>query len=1236
MSAEPIDIEVTDKIPTSIRDKLLGIASAALDGFTNLNKLQSQLDKLDSSSITNLSNAQKTLEAQTAKNNLSYLAQEAALNKAITAEQKAAASVQLLAAAQSRAETAALAAAAAAGKAAQADQNSASAAIDKARAIQTAADAQERYNAVLGVGSSSGKSAKDSAAVFVEAEAAAISASKAVNAFGETEAQVTARLKSVSAAGAQLANQQQAVAVTASEATASEKALTSATTAAGGAATDAAKRYSNYMSALNTLNKGASPIDPAAVQKSTAALHDMQGATAGVTRELIVLGHEAVSGNFSRIPGSLLVLTERTGSFGASIELLLTIFTPFRALLAVITALFIVYEKLVASSEDETRKFNNTLKLTGDIAGLTLDSFNEMSDGIAKANNVTISSAKGAVSQLAASGKFQADQIAQFGDSAEKLSKITGQSVDQIVKEFIRAADAPEKYAETLERTTQFISPAQLEHIRQLQLMGDTAEATRVLSESLFDSLQRNAPAALTGLAKLWNDVKTAVDGYIDSARKAANSAQNGPSNADLLETARNTLAEAEANKAKYAAIEAGNPIVEKLIAANQKTIDQAKDQIASIQDGLNLQQEQVAQASQAAAASKEASLAVTQLGTAYDGAKGNVVKMNEELNKFRSNLDKALNNPVTAGLKTTTDALDNQAAIEASIRRRYAPPKVASTPDDNRAAILAKVTGELDKQLIATDQLNDARTAAQKLDQIDVQLATHSKGGKLAPLQALTQAEKDDYKAKLDQVQAAKLVEAAQDTIYAGTAGPLRTLNSGELAINNLLKNHKINADQAAQAQRALNFAYDSATDPLFQFNKQMDQQTKLLASNLDAKQRAQQSQVDSINNSLAPQGKKLTTDQEDQVKAQVAAQQKLNEVTQAYDNIVSANKGAYEQLTAQQEALNKAQNAGIITTEQYSVATTELAIKKAQLNLDTGVGTQVDLGLASIGRLLDGYKNVLSSLSKGFGDFFQSVSDGFADSVSHAIVFGGSLKDSLISVAQNAVQGLLSSLIKIGIQYALTGALGAESSATQTGAIALQTAATIEGTALKTEAALGGIEAINLASVFAAADTALAWAPAAAAVSLASFGANALPAATGIAETYALTEGLSALAGFQTGGYTGNGGVSSIAGVVHGQEFVMNAAATAENRGALEAMNAGHSVGSQTNVTIEDHTSGGVRFQSAPGTTPNEVRLIATDVAREMVETHSPKVIAADLRNPNSKTSKAMKTNYAVTPNR
>lgn len=46
-------------------------------------------------------------------------------------------------------------------------------------------------------------------------------------------------------------------------------------------------------------------------------------------------------------------------------------------------------------------------------------------------------------------------------------------------------------------------------------------------------------------------------------------------------------------------------------------------------------------------------------------------------------------------------------------------------------------------------------------------------------------------------------------------------------------------------------------------------------------------------------------------------------------------------------------------------------------------------------------------------------------------------------------------------------------------------------------------------------------------------------------------------AMSGFETGGYTGDGGTKEVAGVVHGQEYVLNAQATRANRDVLEWAN-------------------------------------------------------------------------------
>lgn len=136
-------------------------------------------------------------------------------------------------------------------------------------------------------------------------------------------------------------------------------------------------------------------------------------------------------------------------------------------------------------------------------------------------------------------------------------------------------------------------------------------------------------------------------------------------------------------------------------------------------------------------------------------------------------------------------------------------------------------------------------------------------------------------------------------------------------------------------------------------------------------------------------------------------------------------------------------------------------------------------------------------------------AIEDGIAQSLTKAIVAGDSLSDSLRAVAISGVEAILQSMIKIGIQSLVNSVMS-------TAAIGAQTAA----------------------SVAAAGVTAAAWAPAEAAVSLASFGTNAVPATAGILSTHAIASALSIP--FWDGGYTGDGGKYDAAGIVHKGEVV------------------------------------------------------------------------------------------------
>ncbi len=59
------------------------------------------------------------------------------------------------------------------------------------------------------------------------------------------------------------------------------------------------------------------------------------GAHSGFYREIVILGHEVVSGNFSRIPGSLLVLAERSGNLDSIFQGVIKTVTSLPGILAI-------------------------------------------------------------------------------------------------------------------------------------------------------------------------------------------------------------------------------------------------------------------------------------------------------------------------------------------------------------------------------------------------------------------------------------------------------------------------------------------------------------------------------------------------------------------------------------------------------------------------------------------------------------------------------------------------------------------------------------------------------------------------------------------------------------------------------------------------------------------------------------------------------------------------------------
>lgn len=165
-----------------------------------------------------------------------------------------------------------------------------------------------------------------------------------------------------------------------------------------------------------------------------------------------------------------------------------------------------------------------------------------------------------------------------------------------------------------------------------------------------------------------------------------------------------------------------------------------------------------------------------------------------------------------------------------------------------------------------------------------------------------------------------------------------------------------------------------------------------------------------------------------------------------------------------------------------------------------------------------------------------FSSAFNTISTDITSAIMSGTLSFSTLGDIGKNVLREIIAGFVKMGAQMVVNAALSATLGAASTAATA----------------ALAGT-------------TASAWAPAAALASLASFGGNSVPAAAALTSTTALASTLAVIPGFATGGYfTGAGTAksdSNLARISDG-EFIVNAAATARNRGLLESINAGESM--------------------------------------------------------------------------
>lgn len=362
----------------------------------------------------------------------------------------------------------------------------------------------------------------------------------------------------------------------------------------------------------------------------------------------------------------------------------------------------------------------------------------------------------------------------------------------------------------------------------------------------------------------------------------------------------------------------------------------------------------------------------------------------------------------------------------------------------------------------------------------------------------------------------------------------------------------------------------------------------------------------------------RELSQEQKDRIRDLYEERRLQQELGRAREQVYNSTIGAQRRYMVSQQALNFALKQGWIDLRTYHGEMAKLAVDAGQATWTQGFIAQLDI-------LDKKMRNWAARSGQILADVTSGMVDAIANSTGQAIANWENFYDLLNSMARQVLSSLIAGFVKLGLQMLLNWALG------------------------KSLAAAGIAATVTMAAA-----AGKAWATPAALASLATYGTNAVAAEAALVGTTALANGLATgtMVSLETGGYTGNRGRKEMAGIVHGQEFVINADATRRHRTLLEALNrglptAGYANGgyvgqpvayspvtpskspakNQMKVSVHNYSSKANVDVEQVG--EDEIRIMVREETRRIVKREAADAAAAALNDPNTRLSRSVVKN-------
>lgn len=195
-----------------------------------------------------------------------------------------------------------------------------------------------------------------------------------------------------------------------------------------------------------------------------------------------------------------------TGAFGGVRPAIAALAGAVTPVVAAIGALTIGVTGVAAAfimGQREAASFVNSLNMTGNAAGLTLDKWDQLTEKISGATGATVGLARESVAVAAGTGLFDRNSIESVSTAIAAYAKVTDQTAEQAGQNFNDIGRDAAAWAVKQNESLHFLTLETYNHIKALRDQGEGQKAAAVAADALTQ--------ALTAQPKQLGDIESAL-----------------------------------------------------------------------------------------------------------------------------------------------------------------------------------------------------------------------------------------------------------------------------------------------------------------------------------------------------------------------------------------------------------------------------------------------------------------------------------------------------------------------------------------------------------------------------------------------------------------------------------------------------------------------------------------------------------------------------------------------------